>query len=69
MKKVYVVIDAMWDFVEGCPDVVGVFETEEAAIKCKQDYIKESEESEFQSQEEYFYGAKDSTLIIESTLK
>ena len=67
MKKVYVVIDAMLDFPEDLPSVIGVFETKEDANKCEQDYIAGCEK-DVEELGEYAYGAKDNTLIIESTL-
>ena len=67
MKKVYVVIDAMLDIPRSQPGVIGVFETEDAATKRKQDYIAECE-NDVEELGEYAYGAKVNTVIIESTL-
>jgi hypothetical protein len=67
MKKVYVVIDAMLDIPRSQPGVIGVFETEDAATKRKQDYIAECEK-DVEELGEYAYGAKVNTVIIESTL-
>ena len=59
MKKVYVVIDALRDFVDAEPDVIGVFEREEDAKKCKEGYINAYEDSR----------VEDNTMIIGSTLR